>query len=432
MTIWQEAEALKEELITRRRDLHKHPETGWTEFRTASIVIQELQALGYEVHYGSEIIDEASMMGLPKPEVLEGCMQRAISEGADPKLVQAMAGGKTGVLAILRTNRPGKTVAFRFDMDSNDAEETQDAEHRPNQEGFASQHKLAMHACGHDGHTAIGLGTAKLLMQHKNELSGTVKLIFQPAEEGVRGAYAMVNAGIVDDVDYMFGGHLGFKNTVDNTLAAMTGGFLATTKLDVKFKGVSAHAGANPEEGKNALLAAAQAAISLSTISRHSKGSSRINVGTLNAGTGRNVVPDIAELKLETRGLTTEIDQYMAAEATRMLKACAALYDVEVSISVAGKAPAIAEDPELAQEITALMQDKCHYKSIFPYADIGCSEDCGYFMERVQNHGGHASYLMYGTPICAVHHNNHFDFKEDALWRAAAALTEMAIHFTQK
>ena len=88
----------------------------------------------------------------------------------------------------------------------------------------------------------------------------------------------------------------------------MTDGFLATTKLDAEFTGVSAHAGAAPEQGKNALLAAAQAAISLNTIPRHSKGSSRINVGVLNAGTGRNVVPDIAAIKLETRGATTEID----------------------------------------------------------------------------------------------------------------------------
>ena len=432
MSIWQEAEALKDELVARRRDLHKHPEPAWTEFRTASMVIKELLALGYEVHYGAEVMDEASMMGLPSAEQLAKCQERAISEGADPELVAAMAGGKTGVMAVLKTGKPGNTVAFRFDMDSNDVQECSDAEHRPNKDGFASEHPLAMHACGHDGHTTIGLAAAKLIMAHKDEIVGTIKLIFQPAEEGVRGAYAMVNAGIVDDVDYMLGGHLGFKCLVPNALVTMTGGFLATTKIDASFKGVPAHAGAAPEEGKNALLAAAQAAISLSTISRHSKGSSRINVGVLNAGTGRNVVPDVASLKLETRGLTTEINEFMVKEANRMLKAAAAMYDVELTTSLAGSAPATSDDPELAHELAELVKAKCGYDQVFEYADMGGSEDCGYFMERVQKKGGRALYLMYGTPIAAGHHNSHFDFDEAALPRAAATAAEMAIYFSKR
>lgn len=432
MSIWQEAQALKAELVARRRDLHMHPEPAWTEFRTASMVIKELQALGYEVHYGAEVMDEKSMMGKPSAEHLAKCQERAISEGADPELVKAMDGGKTGVLAILRTGKPGNTVAFRFDMDSNDVQECLEDCHRPYREGFASVHPLAMHACGHDGHTTIGLAAAKLIMAHKDELVGTIKLLFQCAEEGVRGAYAMMNAGIVDDVDYMFGGHLGFKCTVPNGLVTMTGGFLATTKMDATFKGVAAHAGAAPEQGKNALLAAAQAAISMSTISRHSQGSSRINIGVLNAGTGRNVVPDIATLKLETRGLTTEINEFMVKEAKRMLQAAADMYDVKLSVTLAGAAPATKDDPELAHELAELVKAKCGYDAVFEFADMGGSEDCGYFMERVQNNGGRALYLMYGTPIAAGHHNDHFDFDEEALPRAAATVTEMAIYFSAR
>ena len=432
MTIWQEAEALKDEMVARRRNLHKHPEPGWTEFRTASMVIKELQSLGYEVHYGNEVIDEASMMGVPSAEHLAKCQERAISEGADPELVKAMTGGKTGVVAVLKTGRPGNTVAFRFDMDSNDVQEAMDEKHRPYREGFASVHPLAMHACGHDGHTTIGLAAAKLIMAHKEEMNGTVKLIFQPAEEGVRGAYAMLQAGVVEDVDYMFGGHLGFKCTEPNGLVTMTGGFLATTKMDATFKGVPAHAGAAPEEGKNALLAAAQAAISLTTISRHSKGSSRINVGVLNAGTGRNVVPDIATMKLETRGLTTEINEFMVKEAKRMLQAAADMYDVELSVSLAGSAPATQDDPELAHELAELVKEKCGFNAVFEFADMGGSEDCGYFMEQVQKKGGRALYMMYGSPIAAGHHNGYFDFDEAAMPRAAATVAEMAIYFSKR
>lgn len=431
-TIWEQAQSLREEMIARRRNLHQHPETGWTEFRTASMIIKELQALGYEVSFGAAVVNEEYMMGVPSEEALAGYMERAISEGAEAELVEQMAGGKTGVVAVLKTGKPGKTVAFRFDMDCNDVEEDKGEAHRPTGEGFASCHKNAMHACGHDGHVTIGLATAKLLAAHKDELAGTIKLIFQPAEEGVRGAYAMVNAGVVDDVDYLFGGHIGFKATTDNALVTMTDGFLATTKLDVEFKGVSAHAGAAPEQGKNALLTACQAAISLNTISRHSQGSSRINVGVLNAGTGRNVVPDIASLKLETRGATTEINNFMVSEARRMLQACADMYDVELKVTMAGGAPACLPDAELGHEVAELAKAKCHFDEISEYVDMGGSEDCGYFMERVQQNGGRALYMMYGTKIAAGHHNSHFDFNEEVLWKAAAVLTETAIHFTNK
>ena len=431
-TIWQQAEELKDEMVERRRDLHRHPETGWTEFRTASMIIGELKKLGYDVKFGADVIDEKSMMGVPSEAELTDYMQRAINEGADPELVKQMAGGKTGIVATLKTDKPGKTVAFRFDMDCNDVEEERCDEHRPAKEGFASEHKKAMHACGHDGHVTIGLSAAKLLAANKARLAGTVKLIFQPAEEGVRGAFAMMNAGVVDDVDYLFGGHIGFKATADNCLVTMTDGFLATTKLDAEFTGVSAHAGAAPEQGKNALLAAAQAAISLNTIPRHSKGSSRINVGVLNAGTGRNVVPDIAAIKLETRGATTEIDEYMVTEAKRILNACAAMYDVKVKITMAGAAPACFADKELGHEVAELIEEKCHYDEVVEYVDMGGSEDCGYFMERVQQHGGRALYMMYGTKIAAGHHNSHFDFNEDCLWKAAATITEIAVHFSNK
>ena len=115
-TIWKQAENLKEELVARRRNLHSHPETGWTEFRTASLIIKELEALGYEVHFGAEVVAEASMMGRPTAAELERYMKRAVTEGADLALVEKMAGGKTGVVGILDTGRPGKTVAFRFGL----------------------------------------------------------------------------------------------------------------------------------------------------------------------------------------------------------------------------------------------------------------------------------------------------------------------------
>ena len=111
-----------------------------------------------------------------------------------------MTGGKTGVMGVMEFDKPGPTVALRFDMDANDLVEAEDENHRPYTAGFASVNKGAMHGCGHDGHTAIGLTVARILAVLKEDLAGKVKLIFQPAEEGVRGAKAMVAKGIVDDV----------------------------------------------------------------------------------------------------------------------------------------------------------------------------------------------------------------------------------------
>lgn len=430
--IWQEAKAMQPELIKRRRDLHQHPETGWTEFRTASIIASELKLLGYDVYMGDDAQVESEMMGLPSEDVLEKAMTRAVSEGADQQLVEKMRGGKTGILAVMKFAKPGKTVAFRVDMDCNDVEESNDPKHYPNEAKFRSLHSNAMHACGHDGHVAIGIGLAQMLVKHKDELAGTVKLIFQPAEEGVRGARAMVAKGIVDDVDYMFGGHIGFKATESDSLVCLTGGFLATTKLDAGFKGVSSHAGAAPEEGRNALLAAAASCIALHSISRHGQGASRINVGVLQAGTGRNVLPDVGLIKMETRGANTQINEFMISESRRMIKAAADMYNVSVTITEAGGAPACVSDHELGAEIKALAEKTGGFSAITDYMDLGGSEDCSYFMERVQQKGGRAAYLMYGTEIAAGHHNSGFDFNEDCLYKAVAMLTELAVAYTNK
>ncbi|EOA4705004.1 p-aminobenzoyl-glutamate hydrolase subunit AbgA, partial [Escherichia coli] len=191
--------------------------------------------------------------------------------------------------------------AFRVDMDALDLSEEQDVSHRPYRDGFASCNAGMMHACGHDGHTAIGLGLAHTLKQFESGLHGVIKLIFQPAEEGTRGARAMVDAGVVDDVDYFTAVHIG-TGVPAGTVVCGSDNFMATTKFDAHFTGTAAHAGAKPEDGHNALLAAAQATLALHAIAPHSEGASRVNVGVMQAGSGRNVVPASALLKVETRG----------------------------------------------------------------------------------------------------------------------------------
>ncbi len=430
--IWQEVYGMQEELTTRRRDLHRHPESAWTEFRTAAMVATELSRLGYEVYMGDAVMDEKEMMGVPSKEVLQSCMDRAIREGADPALVAKMAGGKTGVMGVMHFAKPGKILGLRFDMDSNEVVESTDPKHRPMAENFRSEHDGCMHACGHDGHVTVGLATAKLIAERKDEMSGSVKFFFQPAEEGVRGARAMVASGIVDDVDYFLSGHIGFNADKDNELVCMTGGFLATSKLDAHFTGVSSHAGAAPEQGKNALLAAAQAAISLHTISRHGAGASRINVGVINAGTGRNVLPDVGEIKLETRGANTDINDYMMQEAKRMIAAAATMYDVKVATKEVGGAPACELSEDMGKKIYKIASESGEFDIVVPFISLGAIEDCSYFMDRVQKNGGQANYMMYGTTLAAGHHNIAFDFNEKCLPKAVGILVTLALHFSNK
>jgi len=420
------AKRLMEKTIVRRRDFHKHAEAGWTEFRTASIVANTLKGLGYQVLVGDEVVDPHAMMGVPSKAELDRQVERALSQGADRAWVEKMLGGKTGVVGVMNFGRPGPTVALRADMDANDLVEAEDEKHRPFWEGFASVNQGAMHACGHDGHTAAALGVAEVLAAMKDKLAGTIKLIFQPAEEGVRGAKAMMARGVVDDVNYLVGMHLGVNLKKTGQVACRTEGFLATTKLDAVFTGMPAHAGAAPETGRNAILAAATATLNLHAIPRHSKGASRINVGVIQGGTGRNVIPARAVIKLETRGATTEINQYVYGEAVRIIEAAAAMHGVTVTIEETGGAAGCENDATLVERIRQVVERQRLFSEIVPAGNIGGSEDCTYFMERVQKRGGQAAFVMVGTELAAGHHDSHFDFNEDALVPAIALMSGVA------
>lgn len=421
------ARILKQKTIERRRDFHKYAETAWTEFRTAAIVADTLTQLGYEVLSGDEVIDITAMMGVPDLNELDEHAERALAQGANPDWIKTFKGGKTGVVGILRFAKPGPTVALRFDMDANDIAESEEEEHRPYREQFSSINKGAMHACGHDGHTAVGLTIAEIFSQIAENLSGTLKLIFQPAEEGVRGAKAMVAKNVVDDVDYLIGMHLGTDLQKIGQVAYQADGFMATTKVDANFTGIAAHAGAVPETGNNTLLAAANAVLNLHAISRHSEGNSRINVGVMNGGTGRNIVPANAIIKFETRAENSRVNEYMYQEAVRIIEAAAAMYKVQVSMKLMGGCAAGKNDPELAIRVKHIAEQLNLFTEVMAVHTSGGSEDCTYLMERVQQRGGQAVYTIIGTELSAGHHNFKFDFNEDALELAVIFLTSTVV-----
>ena len=240
-----------------------------------------------------------------------------------------------------------------------------------------------MHACGHDGHTAMGLTTARILMDIKEHLHGTIKLIFQPAEEGVRGAKCIAESGFLDDIDYLYAAHIMPQDYQKYDLYLGMNDSFATTKLDVTFHGISTHAAESPQFGKNALLSAANCILNLHSIPRNSEGGTRVNVGTIHAGTSRNVVPETAKLELEVRGSSSEINRYMEIYARDIIRASALMHDTVVEIEDMGKAYALDCNQDFINIIRKTLVDHLSDLSLpeDDFSALGGSDDFSYMME---------------------------------------------------
>ena len=419
-------------LVALRRDLHRHPESFWTEYRTTALVASRLRELGYEVLLGERALDPALRSELPDEEAQEEAWARAAAEAAEAglSLPEECRGGLTGVVGVLRRG-DGPTAALRVDIDALKVAEADGPGHRPAREGFASVHPGLCHACGHDVHTALGLGVAEA-MAARSDWSGTLKLLFQPGEEGMLGALPMTARGHLDDVDYFLGVHVGIKATRTGQLAAGCHDFLATSKLDVAFTGTPAHAGICPQEGRSALLAAATACVQLHAIPRHGDGASRVNVGFLEGGGARNVVPGRATMKLETRGVTTGINQYMDACAHRILEAAAAMHGVEVQIETTGCAEGSYSDPALIEAVQRAAAATPGIDEVLGSLPFGACEDVTHMMNRVRAHGGLATFLLLGSDLAAVHHSGEFDVDEKCLPLGLQVLCRTLLGLMQK
>ena len=342
-------------------------------------------------------------------------------------LFRSMKGGYTGCLAMIEGALPGPTVGIRVDIDCNDAQEADDPKHPPCAQGFRSVYENCMHACGHDAHAAIGIGVAKVLCACKDQLRGKVLLVFQPGEEGLRGAASLTAAGHFSQCDYFFGGHVGLLDGLEvGDVAAGGHGFLASTKFDVTFHGLASHAAA-PERGRNAIAAAAMATLGMLSIPRHGDGASRINVGTFHGGTGRNVIPAQAELCVETRGGTTEINAFMEAEARRICQGAADMYGCTVETRFMGSAGCITCDEPLVEHTIEVLSQMEDIHKILRDINFNGGEDVTTMMRDVQEHGGQVIELVFGMPLAAPHHNDYFDVDERVIPLAARIFSTLAL-----
>lgn len=423
------AKDLEEKTISYRKDFHRFPESRWLEFRTSSTAIKIMQQLGYTITMGKDALNQEYMMSLVDEKTSKKAQENAINNGADKEIVEKMTGGFTGFWADMKFSDDNIFLALRVDMDSNIITECNENSHIPFKENFSSQNNNAMHACGHDGHVSIALTVAEIIANIKENLKGSIRFIFQPAEEGSCGALPMVKAGACDNISHIIGLHLGFQAQNAYTLICGTYGFLASTKLNVEYIGKPSHAGAYPEEGKNALTAACNACLNLQAIPRNSHGETRINIGVLKAGDARNIIPANAYMEIETRGITSELNEYMETHAKRILKASALISDCEIKIEKHGGSKSGKSDKDMINIVKNAAKYIEEYTEIIEEKSFGAGEDFTYMLEAVQNNGGIGTYIQAGINRYAPHHSNKFNFDNNNL-RPAVTLCAIAVYET--
>lgn len=422
----------EETLIRWRRLFHRHAETGMAEFWTTARIAQELEALGLVPVVGKTVLSAEACMGVPDQKTLSDALSRAEREEA-PRQWLARMDGVTGLVVDIRPDLPLHTV-LRFDIDAVDVEESREDSHLPHREGFDSLHAGICHACGHDGHIAVGLGLAGELTRLKSHLKHNVRLLFQPGEEGCRGARAMVAAGWLEGARHMLAAHIGMWAREDHALVCGAKGFLATTKFDVAFTGRAAHAGAEPHKGANSLLAAASAALNMHALPRHGEGDSRVTVGRLEAGSGRNTIPASARMVCETRGATSAVNEYMFEHCRAILEHTAAMYEQSCRIRLMGGSDSADSDESLMRVVheAALGVPWFRPGLITDSAPGFGSDDACVHMAAVQKQGGDAAYLMLGSRLAAGHHAPNFDFNERVLLPSAALLTDIVLALDER
>ncbi|NCP15836.1 amidohydrolase [bacterium] len=383
-----EAQSLFEYTQSLRRDFHMHPELGFKEVRTAGIVARELTSLGLEVHTG-------------------------IAE--------------TGIVALLEGARPGPVILARFDMDALPILEETGA-------AYASQNPGVMHACGHDGHTAIGLTVARMLHAHRQELAGTVKFIFQPAEEGLGGAEGMIAAGVLENPkpDLALALHLWNEKPL-GWLGIACGPAMAGAELfKIKVRGKGGH-GAVPHLAADPVLAAAQIVAALQSIVARNVPplqAAVVSVCTIHGGEAFNVIPQAVELAGTIRTFEPQVREKVLERFEVIVYGLAETMGCRAEVELQRLTPAVINQPESAARIAAVA------RQVFPEATIDSgdyvtmgSEDFAFIMEKAPG-----CFFFIGSAnkekgLDAGHHHPRFDFDEGALPRGAALMASAVAEF---
>lgn len=363
----------EEDLVALRRDFHAHPELGFEEVRTAGIVAQRLRDLGLEVREGV---------------------------------------GKTGVVGLLRGGKPGPCVLVRADMDALPITEINGWE-------WKSENKGVMHACGHDAHTAIGLSVARVLAEDRANLAGSVKFMFQPAEEGLGGAARMIRDGVLDGPKPDFALALHVWTPLEmNQIGLSSGPVMACAdEFRARIIGKGGH-GALPHQTVDAVLVAAHVVTALqSIVSRNVKplDSAVVTVGKLEAGTAFNIIPGEALLEGTLRAFEPDVREMLATRCREIIETLPQAFGARGEWKLIPGFPAVVNNSEVVERLRPILQRVAGSENVAEFEPTLGAEDFSLVLQQIPG-----CYFFVGARNEAIgatfpHHHPQFNIDESAL-----------------
>jgi aminobenzoyl-glutamate utilization protein A len=394
-----------------RRELHRNPEPAFAEIGTAARIEAAIAGLPVDVLTGKEAHDLSNVVDYPSRDTLEKWESAAVLSGVAPDRARYFRDHGTAMVVDVEGLRPGPRWGLRVDVDALPMRESTDSAHFPAAHGFGATNG-AMHACGHDAHATIGVGLLHRLADR--DFAGSLRVLFQPAEEGVRGAQTMLDAGVADGIDRMLAIHVAGDLPVGTIVGSFTGG-MATRKLRIAFDGKASHAAGAPEEGRNALLAASMSALAVMALPRFSSADTRLNVGTLIAGDGVNIVPAAAVVTCEARATDDQIVDNLVERIRSIAAGCALAQGVEVDLAVMGRSATLTPDDELIDHIVDAASHQSTVSEVIRTRMVAGSDDANLLIRHVQQRGGQGAYIMTGTASPGPHHSTTFDVTENSI-----------------
>ncbi|WP_448562940.1 M20 metallopeptidase family protein [Trichothermofontia sp.] len=366
--------ALQPQLVTWRRQLHQNPELGFREEQTAAFITYCLASWGIAYQAGI---------------------------------------AKTGIVATIAGDRPGPVLAIRADMDALPIQELNDVPYR-------SQRAGVMHACGHDGHVAIALGTAYYLAQHRADFAGTVKFIFQPAEEGPGGAKPMIEAGVLENpkVDNMIGLHL-WNNLPLGTVGVRAGAQMAGVEtFHCTIKGKGGH-GAIPQQTIDAVVVGAQIVNAMQTIVARNMNpleSAVVTIGEFHAGSAHNIIADSAHLSGTIRYFNPAFEGFFHQRIDSILNGVCQCHSASYNLNYWHQYPPLINDAQVAALVRSVAEQVVEPPAgIVPDCQTMAAEDMAFFLQAVPG-----CYFFLGSAnlergLTYPHHHPCFDFDESVL-----------------
>ena len=379
-------------VVADRRHLHEHPELGMQEYETATFVADRLRQLGLD-------------------DIRTGI-------------------ANTGVTALIHGTgsgpNAGRVLMLRADMDALPITEENDVEYRSEVPGV-------MHACGHDGHTAMLLGAARILLGRRNEFAGTVKVLFQPAEEGPGGAKPMIEAGVLEDprVDACFGLHLAQEMPLGQVASKAGPSMASADGFTVRIQGRGGH-GARPQGTVDPIIVGAQIITALQALVSREIDPTKaavVTVGALNAGKAGNVIPDTAEMRGTVRSFEPDVRDHLQRRVPEVIQGVAEAMRATVEITYRLGPPAVNSDAAMAAIVREAATAVVGAGNAIEMTPIMGAEDMSHFLDAVPGCYFHVGSNNADRGLVWGHHHPRFDFDEDALGVGISVTVESVLRY---